>query len=144
MRASHGSVRGWLREDAGTLLRSDGTSGFLLVAKSSPGLCTDAGDETRAVSGFFSGRGFDGKGMAKGKGKSRSGKDKCKSKKGENGKEQPDRNDQFQGNCGHCEKWRHKRVDCRKRIAYGKTKGGAAASSVDNDGEVQPVMEIDD
>ena len=31
-----------------------------------------------------------------------------------------------------------KRADCRTRIADGKTKGGAAAASVDNDGEAQP------
>ena len=38
---------------------------------------------------------------------------------------------------------RHKRADCRKRIADGKSKGGAAASA-DNDGDVAAVMDIDD
>ena len=103
-------------------------------------------DQTRAVSGFPSGKGFDGKGKAKGQGKSKDGKGKAEGKMSEKGKEQiqPDKNGQFQGYCGYCEKWRHKRADCRKRIADGKTKGGAAAASVDNDGEVQAVMEIDD
>ena len=37
-----------------------------------------------------------------------------------------------------------KRADCRKRIADGKSKGGAAAVSADNDGVVAAVMEVDD
>ena len=40
-----------------------------------------------------------------------------------------------------CEKWRHKRAGCGKRTADGKSKGGAAAASADNDGEVAAVME---
>ena len=52
--------------------------------------------------------------------------------------------EQFQGYSGNCEKWRHKCADGRKRIADGKSNGGAAAASVDNDGEVQAVMEVED
>ena len=80
----------------------------------------------RWTSGFPSSKGFDGKGKAKGKGKCNDGKGKGKGKKGEKGKEQkqPDKNGHFQGYCGYCEKWRHKRTDCRN----------GAASSVDNDG----------
>ena len=43
----------------------------------------------------------------------------------------------------YCDKWGHKRVDCRKRIADAKSKGGAAAASAD-DGDVAAVMEVDD
>ena len=39
---------------------------------------------------------------------------------------------------------RHKRADCRKRIADAKLKGGAAAASADNDGDVAAEMEVDD
>ena len=52
--------------------------------------------------------------------------------------------EEFQGYCGYCEKWRHKRADCRKRIADGKSKGGAAAASGNNDGDVAAVMVVDD
>ena len=38
----------------------------------------------------------------------------------------------------------HKRADCRKRIANGKSKGGAAAASADNDGDVAAVLVVDD
>ena len=87
-------------------------------------------DQTRAVSGFSSGK--DGKGESKGKGKSKDGKGKRISKP-----------EQFQGYCGYCHKWRHRRVDCRKRIADAKSEGGAAAASAD-DGDVAAVMEVDD
>ena len=50
----------------------------------------------------------------------------------------------YGGYCGYFEKCGHKRADCRKRIADGKSKGGAAAASLDNDGEVAAVMEVDD
>ena len=38
----------------------------------------------------------------------------------------------------------HKRADCRKHIADAKSKGGVAAASADNDGDVAAVMEVDD
>ena len=44
---------------------------------------------------------------------------------------------------GIATKWGHKRVDCKKRIADVKSKGGAAAASAD-DGDVAAVMEVDD
>ena len=80
-------------------------------------------NQTRAVSGFSSGK--DGKGKSTGKGKSKDGKDKDKGKKGERSKDQKPmvKTEQFQGCCGYCEKWGHKRADCRKRIADGKSKG---------------------
>ena len=94
-------------------------------------------DQTRAVSGFSSGK--DEKGKSKGKGKSKDGKGKGK---GEQGKP-ISKPEQFQGYCGYCDKWGHKRVDCRKRIADAKSKGGAAAASAD-DGDVAGVMEVRD
>ena len=99
-------------------------------------------DQTRAVSGFSSGK--DGKGRSKGKGKSKDGKGKGKGKKGEKSKDQKPvtKTEQFQGNCGYCEKRVHKRADCRKRIADGKSKGGAPAASVDNDGDVAAVKNV--
>ena len=54
------------------------------------------------------------------------------------------KHEQFQGYCGYCEKWGHERADCRKRIADGKSKGGASAASAHNDGDVTAVMEVDD
>ena len=68
-----------------------------------------------------------------------------KGKKGDKSKDQKpiSKPEQFQGYCGYCEKWGHKRAECRKRIADGKPTGGAAASA-DNDGDVAAVMEVDD
>ena len=70
---------------------------------------------------------------------------KARGKKGDKSKDQKpiSKPEQFQGYCGYCDKWRHKRVDCRKRIADAKSKGGAAAASAD-DGDVAAVMEVDD
>ena len=100
-------------------------------------------DQTRAVSSFSSGK--DGKGKSKGKGKTKDGKDTGKGKKGEKSKDQKPqaKTKQFQGYCGYCERWGHKRADCRKRIADGKSKGGAAAACADNDGNVSAVMDDD-
>ena len=54
---------------------------------------------------------------------------KGKGKKGENKDEKPiSKPEQFQGYCGCCDKWGHKRADCRKRIDDAKSKGGAAAA----------------
>ena len=73
-------------------------------------------------------------------------KGKCKGKKGAKSKDQKliSKPEQCQGYCGYCEKWRHKRADCRTRIAVGKLKGGAGAASADIDGDVAAVMEVDD
>ena len=100
-------------------------------------------DQTRAASGFSSDK--EGTGKSKGKGKSKDGKGKGKGKKGDKSKVRKpiSKPEQFQGYCGFCDKWRHKRVDCRKRIADAKSKGGAAAASAD-DGDVAAVMEVDD
>ena len=100
-------------------------------------------DQTRAVSGFSSGKDWTGK--SKGKGKSKDGKGKGKGKKGDKSKDQKpiSKPEQFHGYCGYCDKWGHKRVDCRKRIAETKSKGGAAAASAD-DGDAAAVMEVDD
>ena len=119
VRASHGAMRGWLREYAETLRRYDGLVRY----------------QWRST-----------KGKSKGKGKSKDGKGKGKGKKGENSKDQKPvtKTEQFQGYCGYCEKWGHKRADCRKRIADGKSKGAAAAASADNDEDVAAVMEVDD
>ena len=101
-------------------------------------------DQTRAASGFSSGT--DGKGKPKGRGKSKDGKDNGKGKKGNKSKDQKpiSKPEQFQGYCGYCDKWGHKRVDCRKRISDAKSTGGAAAASADNNGDVAAVMEVDD
>ena len=74
--------------------------------------------------------------MAKGKGKG---------KKGDKNKEQKpiSKPEQFQGYCGYCDRWAHKRVDCRKRIASAKSKSGVAAAHAD-DGDIAAVMEVDD
>ena len=80
------------------------------------------------------------------KGKSKDGKGKGKGKKGEKSRDQKPivKTEQFQGYCGYCEKWGHKRANCRKRIADGKSEGGAAAASADDGGEAAAVMEVDD
>ena len=100
-------------------------------------------DQTRAVSQFSFGK--DWKGKSKGKGKSKDGKGKGKGKKGDKSKDQKpiSKHEQFQGYCGHCDKWGHKPVDCRKRIDDAKSKGRAAPASAD-DGDVAAVMEVDD
>ena len=61
-------------------------------------------DQTRAVSGFSSGK--DGKGKSKGKVKSKDGEGKGKGKKGDKSKDQKpiSKPEQFQGYCGYCEK----------------------------------------
>ena len=86
-------------------------------------------DQTRVVSGFSSGK--DGKGKSKGKGKGKDGKGRDKGKKGDKGKDQKpiSKPEQFQGYCGYCDKWGHKRADCRRRIADAKSNCGAAAAS---------------
>ena len=60
--------------------------------------------------------------------RARTEKARCKGKKGEKSKDQKSvtEAEQCQGYCGYCEKWIQKRADCRKRIADGKSKGGAA------------------
>ena len=65
--------------------------------------------QTRAVSGFLSGK--DGKGKSKGMAKSKDGKGK--GKKGDKSKDQKPIStpEQFQGWYGYCEKWGHKRAD---------------------------------
>ena len=82
------------------------------------------------------------KGKSKGKGKGKDGKGKGKGKKGDTSKDQRpiSKPEQFQGKCWKCDTLRHKRADCRKRIADAKSKGGAAAASAD----VAAVMEVDD
>ena len=96
------------------------------------------------MSGFSSGK--NGKGKSQGKGKNKDGKGKGKGKKGDKSKDQKavTKTEQFQGYCEYCEKWGHKRAECRKCIADGKSKGGAAAASADNDGDVATVMNVND
>ena len=144
VRASYSAIREWLREYAKTLRRYDGTSGSSGVQPQSTGLVPMEVDQTRAVSGFSSRT--DGRGKSKGKCKSKDGKGKGKGKKGDKGKDQKPqaKTEQFQGYCGYCEKWGHKRAECRKRFSDGKSKGGAAAASADNDGDVAAVMDDDD
>ena len=79
-------------------------------------------------------------------GKNKDDKGKDKGKKGEKSKDQKPtiKTEQFQGYCGYCEKLGSKRADCRKRIADGKSKGGAAAASADNDGDVAAAMNVDE
>ena len=117
-------MRGWLREYAETLWRYDGTSGSSSHQTPSTGPVPMDVDQTRAVSGFSSGK--DG-------GKSKDGK----GKKGDKSKDQKpiSKPEEFQGHCGYCEKCGHKRADSRERIADVKSKGGAAAASAD-DGDV--------
>ena len=143
VRAPYSALRGWLREYAETLRRYDGTSGSSSHQTQSAGLVPMDVDQTRAVKGFSSGK--DRRGKSNGKGKSKDGRGKGKGKKGDKSKDQKplSKPQQFQGYCGYCDKWRHKRADCRKRIADAKSKGGAAAASAD-DGDVAAVMEVDD
>ena len=86
MQASYSAVRGWLREYDETLRRSTGTSGSSSHQTQSTGPFPMDIDQTRAVSGFSSGK--DGKRTSKGKGKSKDGKGKGKSKKGDKSKDQ--------------------------------------------------------
>ena len=80
-------MRGWLREYAETFRRYDGASGSSHQTPSA-GPVPMVVDQTRAVSGFSSGK--DGKRESKGKGKSKDGKGKGKgkSKKGDKSKDQ--------------------------------------------------------
>ena len=84
VRASYSAMRGWFREYAETLRRYDGTSGS--SAQQTAGPAPMDVDQTRAVSGFSSGK--DGTGKSKGKGKSKDGKGKGKGKKGDKSKDQ--------------------------------------------------------
>ena len=74
VRASYSAMRGWFREYAETLRRYDGTSGSSSHQTPSTGPVPMNVDQTRAVSGFSSGK--DWKGKSKGKGKSKDGKGK--------------------------------------------------------------------
>ena len=64
VRASYSAMRGWLREYAEALRRYDGTSGSSSLQTQPTGLVPMPVDQTRAVSGFSSGK--DGKGKSKG------------------------------------------------------------------------------
>ena len=105
VRASYSAMRGWSREHAETLRRYDGTSGSSSHQTPSTGPVPMDVDQTRAVSGFSSGK--DGKGKSKGKDKSKDGKGKGKGKKGDKNKDQKpiSKPEQFQGYCGFCDKW---------------------------------------
>ena len=69
------------------------------------------------------------------KGKGNKGKDKKgKTKEDKNGKGKPT-TEKFDGECGYCGKWGHKRQDCRKKTYDEKGKGkGASAASVGAEG----------
>ena len=73
-------------------------------------------------------KGFKGKPWDKGKSKDKSSKGDGKKSGKKDGKSSLP--EQFQGDCGYCGKWGHKRADCRKRIAAegggAPVKGGAA------------------
>ena len=71
-------MRGWLREYAETLRRYDGTSGSSSHQTQSTGPVQMDVDQTRAASGFSSGK--DGIGKSKGEAKSKDGKGKGKGK----------------------------------------------------------------
>ena len=105
VRASYSAMRGWLREYAETLRRYDGTSGSSSHQTQCTGPVPVNLDQTRAVSGFSSGK--DGKGKSRGKGKSKDGKGKGKGKKGDESKDQKpiSKPEQFQGYCGYCDNW---------------------------------------
>ena len=97
VRASCSAMRGWLREYAETLRRYDGTSGSSSHQTQSSGPVQMDVDQTRAVSGFSSGK--DGIGKSKGEGKSKDGKRKGKGKKGDKSKDEKpiSKLEQFQG-----------------------------------------------
>ena len=126
VRASYSAMRGWLREYAETLRRYDGTSGSSAVQPQSTGPVPMEVDQTRAVSSF-SRLEKTGRANAKERASARMVRARAKERKGEKSKDQKPqaKNEQFQGYCGYCEKWGHKRADCRKRIADGESKGGA-------------------
>ena len=63
VRASYSAMRGWLREYAKTLRRYDGTSGFSSQQTQCTGLVPMEVDQTRAVSGFYSGKSSAGQGQ---------------------------------------------------------------------------------
>ena len=151
VRASHSAMRGWSREFAETLRRYDGTSGSSAHQTVSTGPVPTEVDQTRTMSGFSSGK--DGKVKSKGNCKSKDGKGKGKGKKGDKSKDS--KPEQFQGYC-------LKSSSCSKSAAFSarsgdtrvttagnasptaSSKGGAAAASADNDGDVAAVMEVDD
>ena len=67
-------------------------------------------------------------GKAKGKkGKYGDKGGKGKGKEGPAGKGKGGASEPFQGYCGYCEAWGHKRADCRKRLAVESQQKGAAA-----------------
>ena len=75
---------------------------------------------------------------------SKDGKGKGKGKRGKERQGAETRKARSRDTADTSKKWRHKCADCRKRVADGKSKCGAAAASVDTDGEVQAVMQSDD
>merc|ERR1712194_232365 len=82
---------------------------------------------------FHKGNGKDGKDGKKGKDK---GKGKLKSK-----------GEKFDGECGYCGKWGHKRADCRKKAAAEaaeKPPEGGAAAAKSGPGQVRQIQFYDD
>ena len=111
-------MRDWLREYAETLRRYDGTSG-------SSSHQTQRSDSRSVRFLVWQGR----ERAVEGKGQRQRQGDKSKDQK------PISKPEQFQEHCGYCDKWGHKRADCRK---------GIARASADNDGDVAAVMEGDD
>ena len=130
VRASYTAMRGWLRR-----VRRDVEE----VRWNLWDFCTSTTvdwsryqmevDRTRAVSEFLVWKRREGQIKRKGQ-DPRMVKGKGTGKKGEKSKDQKPqaKTEQFQGYCGYCEKWGHKRADCRKRIADGKSKGWCGSS----------------
>ena len=85
-------------------------------------------------------KGKDGKGFGKNKGKDGKSRGKGSSSSGSSmasssglGTSISGRPAQFQGECGYCWKWGHKRADCRKRLAD-KASVGAVTEAGDSGG----------
>ena len=93
-------------------------------------------EQTRAVSGFHSGKSSHGKGESEGEGQEQGWQGQRQRQEGREGMV---KNDQFRGYCTA------KGEDTIVPTAgNGKSKGGAAAAPRDNDGEVAAVIEVDD
>ena len=143
VRASCSAMRGWLREYAETLRRYDGTSGSSSHQTPSTGLVQWM--SIRPVQCLNSRLAKTGKGNRRERARARMARAKARARKVTRARIRSRyRNmSNSKDTVGIATNGGHKPVDCRKRIAETKSKGGAAAACAD-DGDVAAVMEVDD
>ena len=137
VRASHSAMRGWLREYAETLRRQYGTSGF--SSQQTPSTGPVPMDVDQQCQDFTLAQALMPRARQKGRARAKVAKVKVRARRARKvrSRDRRTRMARSRDTADTAKSGGHKRADCRKRLADGKSKDGAAAASADNDGEVQ-------